>query len=156
RTTVREAIAKDQAPPPRLRKNEDFVSRLVEDHHDLVVYLPPMYEAEGERRFPVLYMQDGQNLFDPETSFIKGNYWRLGETADTLIEAAAIEPLIIVGIYNAGVKRIDEYTPVEDKRLGGGQADAYGRMLVQELKPYIDAQYRTLPCGGNCGIGGSS
>jgi predicted alpha/beta superfamily hydrolase len=115
-----------------------------------------MYKAEPGRRFPVLYMQDGQNLFDPETSFIPGNYWRLGETADALIETGAIEPLIIVGIYNVGVKRIDEYTPVEDKRLGGGQADAYGRMLVEELKPYIGAQYRTLPGAENCGMGGSS
>jgi predicted alpha/beta superfamily hydrolase len=160
---VEPLIANDQPLPSaanglaaRLRKHEQFISRLLDDHHDLIVYVPPMYDAQSERRFPVLYMQDGQNLFDPETSFIKGNYWRLGETADTLIEAAEIEPLIIVGIYNAGVKRIDEYTPVEDKRLGGGQADAYGRMLVQELKPYIDAQYRTLPGGGNCGIGGSS
>jgi predicted alpha/beta superfamily hydrolase len=153
---VREAIAKDHAPPPRLRKHEDFVSRLVEDHHDLVVYLPPMYETEGERQFPVLYMHDGQNLFDPETSFIKGNYWRMGETADSLVEAGAIEPLIIVGIYNAGVKRVDEYTPVEDKRLGGGHADAYGRMLVEELKPFIDAHYRTLPGAECCGMGGSS
>jgi predicted alpha/beta superfamily hydrolase len=148
---VREAIAKDQAPTPRLHKHEDFVSRLVEDHHDLLVYLPPMYETEGERRFPVLYMHDGQNLFDPETSFIKGNYWRMGETADALAEAGTIEPLIIVGIYNAGVKRVDEYTPVEDKRLGGGHADAYGRMLVEELRPFIDAQYRTLPGAEYCG-----
>ncbi len=151
-----EAIAKDQAPPPRLHKHEDFVSRLVEEHHDLLVYLPPIYEAEGERRFPVLYMQDGQNLFDPETSFIKGKYWRMGETADALTEAGAIEPLIIVGIYNAGVKRVDEYTPVEDKRLGGGHADAYGRMLVEELKPFIEARYRTLPEAEHCGMGGSS
>jgi predicted alpha/beta superfamily hydrolase len=153
---VREATTKDQAPLPRLHKHEDFVSRLLEDHHDLVVYVPPMYEADGERRFPVLYMQDGQNLFDPETSFIQGNYWRMGETADALAEARAIEPLIIVGIYNAGVKRVDEYTPVEDKRLGGGQADAYGRMLVEELKPFIDAHYRTLPGPEHCGMGGSS
>jgi predicted alpha/beta superfamily hydrolase len=148
---VREAIAKDQAPSPRLHKHEDFVSRLVEDHHDLLVYLPPRYETEGERRFPVLYMHDGQNLFDPETSFIKGNYWRMGETADALAEAGTIEPLIIVGIYNAGVKRVDEYTPVEDKRLGGGQADAYGRMLVEELRPFIEARYRTLPGAEYCG-----
>jgi predicted alpha/beta superfamily hydrolase len=156
-------IANDQplpsvanGPRARLRRHQQFISRLLEDHHDLIVYIPPMYNAQSERRFPVLYMQDGQNLFDPETSFIKGNYWRLGETADALIEAGAIEPMIIVGIYNAGVKRIDEYTPVEDKRLGGGKAEAYGRMLVQELKPYIDAQYRTLPDAGNCGLGGSS
>jgi predicted alpha/beta superfamily hydrolase len=140
----------------RLRKHQQFISRLLEDHHDLIVYLPPMYTAEPGRRFPVLYMQDGQNLFDSETSFIPGNYWRMGETADALIGAGAIEPLIIVGIYNAGVKRIDEYTPVEDKRLGGGHADAYGRMLVEELKPFIDQQYRTLPGAENCGMGGSS
>jgi predicted alpha/beta superfamily hydrolase len=140
----------------RLNKHQEFVSRLVPEHHDLVVYLPPSYQANGNRRFPVLYMQDGQNLFDPETSFIKGNYWRLGETADALASAGEIEPLMIVGIYNSGVKRLDEYTPVEDKRLGGGHADDYGRMLVQELKPFIDAQYRTLPAAENCGLGGSS
>ena len=148
-----------QSPAPgaaRLHKHQEFVSGLVEEHHDLVVYLPPMYEVEGGRRYPVLYMQDGQNLFDPETSFIKGNYWRLGETADTLTAAAEIEPLIIVGIYNSGLKRLDEYTPIEDKRLGGGHADDYGNMLVQELKPFIDARYRTLPGSGNTGLGGSS
>jgi predicted alpha/beta superfamily hydrolase len=154
-------LTNPQPPAPgtlaaRLHKHEQFVSRLVEENHDLLVYLPPGYEAQGEGRFPVLYMQDGQNLFDPETSFIKGNYWRMGETADALIEAGAIEPLIIVGIYNTGDKRIDEYTPVEDKRLGGGHADAYGRMLVEELKPFIDAQYQTLPGPENCGMGGSS
>ena len=153
----------DQTQPPtpgslaaRLSKHQQFVSKVVEERHDLVVYLPPMYEAEGARRFPVLYMQDGQNLFDPETSFIQGNHWRLGETADALIDAGAIEPMVIVGTYNVGVKRIDEYTPVEDKRLGGGQADAYGRMLVEELKPFIDQRYRTLPGAENCGMGGSS
>jgi predicted alpha/beta superfamily hydrolase len=151
----------DQPPIPdglaaRLHKHEQFPSRLVEVNHDLLVYLPPIYQADGERRFSVLYMHDGQNLFDPETSFIKGKYWRMGETADALIEAGAIEPLIIVGIYNSGERRIDEYTPVQDRRLGGGHADAYGRMLVEELKPFIDAQYRTLPGSETCGMGGSS
>jgi predicted alpha/beta superfamily hydrolase len=144
------------AETARLHKHEKFASRLGLVKHDLLVYVPPEYEAEGKRRFPVLYMQDGQNLFDPKTSFIKGNYWRMGETADALIEAGAIEPLIIVGIYNAGERRIDEYTPGDDKRLGGGRADAYGRMLVEELKPFIDAQYRTLPGAEHCGLGGSS
>ena len=73
-----------------------------------------------------------------------------------LIVAGEIEPLIIVGIYNTGEHRIDEYTPVEDKRLGGGQADAYGQMLVEELKPFVDHTYRTLPGAENCGMGGSS
>jgi predicted alpha/beta superfamily hydrolase len=139
--------ANDQAP--RLVQHQ-------QDNRTLIVYLPPMYEVEGDRRFPVLYMQDGQNLFDPETSFIKGNYWRMGETADALIQAGEVEPLIIAGIYNAGDRRIDEYTRGKDKRLGGGHADAYGRILVETLKPFIDARYRTLPGAAHCGLGGSS
>lgn len=140
----------------RLRKHLQFPSGLVKEKHDLIVYLPSLYDAEPVRSYPVLFMQDGQNLFDPETSFVKGNYWRMGETADELIAAHEIEPLIIVGIYNTGEHRIDEYTPTEDMRLGGGQADAYGRMLLEELKPFIDRTYRTLPGAGNCGMGGSS
>jgi predicted alpha/beta superfamily hydrolase len=140
----------------RLRKHEQFASKLMDEKHDFVVYLPPMYEAQPYRRFPVLFMQDGQNLFDPETSFVHGNYWRMGETADALTVSRQIEPLIIVGIYNTGPRRIDEYTPVEDKRLGGGQADAYGQMLVEELKPFVDHNYRTFAGVDNCGLGGSS
>jgi predicted alpha/beta superfamily hydrolase len=140
----------------RLRKHEQFASRLTDEKHDFIVYVPPMYDAQPDRRYPVLFMQDGQNLFDPETSFVKGNYWRMGETADELILTGQIEPLIIVGIYNTGAHRIDEYTPIEDKRLGGGQADAYGQMLVEELKPFVDRTYRTLPGARNCSMGGSS
>ena len=100
-------------------------------------------------------MHDGQNLFDPETSFIKGNYWRMGETADALMEAGTIEPLMIVGIYNAGVERVDASTPVEDKRLGGGHADAYRRMLVEELNP--SSTHTTVRCPGRTlRMGGSS
>jgi predicted alpha/beta superfamily hydrolase len=171
RTPTETIIANEQATPPlytaqpflrpsglraRLHKHEQLTSILVAENHDLIVYLPPMYESEPGRRFPVLYMQDGQNLFDPETSFIKGNYWQMGETADALTESGAIEPLIVVGIYSPGDRRIQEYTPVEDRRLGGGQADAYGKMLVRELKPFVDAQYRTLSGAENCGLGGSS
>jgi predicted alpha/beta superfamily hydrolase len=140
----------------RLRLHQQFSSQVEEEKHDFVVYLPPMYDEQPDRRFPVLYMQDGQNLFDPDTCFSKGNYWRMGETADHLICTGEIEPLIIVGVYNTGEHRIDEYTPVEDKRLGGGQADAYGQMLVEELKPFVDHTYRTLPGMEHCGLGGSS
>jgi len=148
------------APPvalkSRLRKHEQFASNLVDERHDFIVYLPPRYDAEPDWRYPVLYLQDGQNLFDPETSFIKGNYWRVGETADELIAAGEVEPLIIVGIYNTGPRRIEEYTPFQDVRLGGGRADAYGQMLVEELRPFVDYTYRTLPGAENCGMGGSS
>jgi predicted alpha/beta superfamily hydrolase len=140
----------------RLRLHRQFASQLMDEKRDFVVYLPPQYEAEPDRRYPVLYLQDGQNLFDPDTSFIPGKYWRVGETADELIVGGAIEPLVIVGIYNTGRYRINEYTHVEDKRLGGGRADAYGQMLVEELKPLVDHHYRTLPGIENCGLGGSS
>jgi predicted alpha/beta superfamily hydrolase len=140
----------------RIHKHEQFASRLVDEKHDFIVYVPQAFSDDPNRFFPVLYLHDGQNLFDPETSFIKGNYWRVGETADALIAAGEVEPLVIVGIYNTGVKRIDEYTPVEDKRLGGGRADAYGQMLVEELKPFVAHQYRTLAGAENSGMGGSS
>ena len=140
----------------RLRLHRQFPSELMDETRDFMVYLPPMYEAEANRRYPTLYLQDGQNLFDPDTSFIPGKYWRVGETADELIMTGAIEPLLIVGIYNTGERRIDEYTHIEDNRLGGGRADAYGQMLVEELKPLVDHRYRTLPGSENCGLGGSS
>src|SRR5215471_19690530 len=91
------------ATPPelksRLRVHQQFPSKLTDEKHDFIVYLPPFYDAEADRRYPVLYMQDGQNLFDPATAFA-GNSWHMGETTDGLIAAGEIEPLIIVGIYN--------------------------------------------------------
>jgi predicted alpha/beta superfamily hydrolase len=150
------AVATAGSLKSRLHLHQNFASQLMDEKHDFIVYIPPIYEAEPDRRYPVLYLQDGQNLFDPDTSFIHGKYWRVGETADELIVTGAIEPLIIIGIYNTGVHRVDEYTPVEDKRLGGGRADAYGQMLMEELKPFVDHHYRTLPGVENCGIGGSS
>lgn len=140
----------------RLHKHTQFASRLIDDKHDFIVYVPQAFNHHPNRFFPVLYLHDGQNLFDPETSFIKGNYWRVGETADAMIEAGEVEPLVIVGIYNTGKKRIDEYTPVEDARLGGGHADAYGQMMVEELRPLVAHQYRTLAGPENRGMGGSS
>ena len=140
----------------RLHKHTGFASQLIDETHDFIVYVPQAFRNDPNRFFPVLFLHDGQNLFDPETSFIKGNYWRVGETADAMIASGEIEPLVIVGIYNNGEKRIDEYTPVEDKRLGGGKADAYGQMVVEELRPFVAHQYRTLAGSENCGMGGSS
>lgn len=108
------------------------------------------------QNYPVLYMHDGQNLFEPETAFLKGEHWRVGETATALIEQGRIEPLIIVGIYNTGEARIEEYTPTGDKKLGGGHADDYGRMIIEELKPLIDRTYRTETAPAHTGIAGSS
>jgi predicted alpha/beta superfamily hydrolase len=101
-------------------------------------------------------MQDGQNLFDPQTAF-GGQDWRIDVTADDLILRGAIEPLIVVGIYNTGVRRISEYTPTKDpRRRKGGKGDRYARMMTQELKPFIDREYRTRKSAAHTGVGGSS
>lgn len=142
------------AAPPSLRKHECFHSEHLEHDRDVVVYLPPGYD-ESDARYPVLYLHDGQNLFDPETAF-GGQHWRAGETTTSLIESGSIPPLVIVGISNTGEHRIDEYTPTHDRRRGGGDADAYGRFIVEELKPVIDAGYRTMAERAHTGIGGSS
>jgi predicted alpha/beta superfamily hydrolase len=141
----------------RFHIHRRFRSQFLEHERSIIVYLPPDYEARRGKglRYPVLYLHDGQNIFDRATSI--GEEWEVDETAQSLIEAGVIEPLIIVGIYNTGAHRIDEYTPVKDDHVdAGGHADSYGRMLVQELKPFIDGRYRTLPGVANTGLGGSS
>lgn len=139
-----------------LRKHEKFPSSILKNERDLIVYLPPGYEKQPERRFPVLYLQDGQNLFDGATSFVPGMDWRVGQTADHLIGIGAVEPLIIVGIYNLGEQRIREYTPSRMPKLGGGSANRYAKFLTDEVKPFINHEYRTLGDAGNTGLGGSS
>ena len=140
-----------------IRAHKNFHSKILNNDRDVLVYLPPGYDATKSRRYSVLYLHDGQNLFDGATSFIAGQEWRVDETAQTLIATGKIEPLIIVGINNAGKDRINEYTPAEDAKYKlGGKADLYGRMLVEELKPFIDTHYRTKRDAKHTGLGGSS
>jgi predicted alpha/beta superfamily hydrolase len=135
----------------------DFRSAILGNTRHIFVYLPPDYAESHRHRYPVLYMQDGQNLFDPGLSFIRGQDWQLDETAERLIGAREIEPLIIVGVDHAGVGRAAEYAPTRDaRRAEGGHAHTYGRMLVTELKPWIDGHYRTRPDAAHTGLGGSS
>lgn len=136
-----------------VRTHEGFHSRYLEHDRTIVVYLPPGYDARSAVRYPVLYLHDGQNVFDRATSV--GEEWRVDEAAQELILAGEIQPLIVVGIYNTGVHRIDEYTPTPGSE-GGGHAADYGRMLVEEVKPFIDATYLTLPSAASTAIGGSS
>ena len=119
------------------------------DDRKVIAYLPPGYEEEAERSYPILYMQDGQNLFG-ETG------WRMAESADAAIEAGEVEPLIIVGIASARERRIAEYTPTMDWKLGGGEADRYGRLLLEEVAPFLSANYRVRQGAANTGLGGSS
>lgn len=140
-----------------IRAHKNFHSTILNNDRDIIVYLPQGYDAKKTARYSVLYLHDGQNIFDGATSFIPGQEWRVDETAQSLISAGKIEPLIIVGIYNTGSARVNEYTPVEDaKYKAGGKADLYGRMLVEELKPFIDANYRTRRDAKHTGLGGSS
>ena len=140
---------------PRLRIHRAFPSSYLPDKRDLVVYVPPGYDQQPERTYPVLYLQDGQNLFDGQTSFIPGRTWAMREQTDAAIEAGEVEPLIIVGINNAGDRRIAEYTH-EPTREGGGEANDYGLMLTREILPWIAGQYRVGIEREQTGLGGSS
>ena len=139
----------------QLRKHERFRSRFLRNQRDLIIYLPPGYDEQPGRSFPVLYLQDGQNLFDRATAFA-GQDWNVQGAADYLIQGGAIQPLIIVGIYNTGKSRIYEYTPTKVPKLGGGRADRYAKFLMQEVMPFVQQQYRALPEPSQTGIGGSS
>ena len=139
-----------------LRKHKRFRSKFLAEARDIIVYVPSGYDDDLDRKYPVLYLHDGQNLFDPKTAYIPGQDWKADDTSEELIAQGAIEPTIIVGIYNTGEHRTEEYTPTSDPNHGGGNADLYGRMLVEEIKPFIDGKYRTLTDASNTGLGGSS
>jgi predicted alpha/beta superfamily hydrolase len=133
-----------------------FHSDILGNDRQITIYLPPGYNDGSDVRYPVLYMQDGQNLFEPERAFIPGQNWKLAEAADEKIGARATRPMIIAGIDNTAT-RIDEYTPTHDTaRKAGGKADDYARMIIEELKRVIDAGYRTLTDAPNTALGGSS
>jgi predicted alpha/beta superfamily hydrolase len=114
---------------------------------DIVIWLPPSYENEKHKRYPVLYAHDGQNLFDPSVSSF-GVDWQLDETADSLIKQKKINEIIIVGIYNTSARKKEYYT--------GDTGETYMRFVVKELKPFIDKTYRTLKDPGNTASIGSS
>ncbi|MFA9391274.1 MAG: alpha/beta hydrolase-fold protein [Prolixibacteraceae bacterium] len=116
------------------------------------IYLPEDYETSG-KSYPVLYMHDGQNLFDAATSF--SGEWQVDETLNHLTENGA-PASIVVGIDNGGNNRIEEYTPWSNPGYGGGKGNLYAEFLVETLKPYIDAHYRTLSDRENTGVCGSS
>jgi predicted alpha/beta superfamily hydrolase len=142
-------------PHRRLRLHRDFPSVYLPDKRDIVVYVPPGYERRPDSTYPVLYMQDGQNLFDPRTSFIPGQTWQVREHADAAIRAGEVEPLIIVGIYNTPA-RLAEYTHERNWQMGGGEAAQYGLTLTREILPFIAKRYRVRADRDSTGLGGSS
>lgn len=122
---------------------------------DIIVYLPPSYQISATRKYPVLYMQDGQNIFDKATGAF-GKEWYIDEKVEYLISKKVIQEIIIVGVYNGLDKRIDEYTWDPMPGEGGGQGKAYAEFLTKEVKPFIDKTYRTKSDRENTAVAGSS
>jgi predicted alpha/beta superfamily hydrolase len=156
----RDTIINDNVPFWRsgpARRNSGQITGTVKYHlkmegkgiaqRDIIVWLPPDYPLNKDVRYPVLYMQDGQNIFDPATSSF-GVDWQIDETADSLIRNKIIDPVIIVGIYNTK-DRMAEYTSVT-------AGAAYMDFVVNIVKPFIDSNYRTLSDRNNTFAGGSS
>ncbi len=132
----------------------NFWSPQLGNSRSLVVYLPPSYHENPLKRYPVLYMHDGQNLFEASTSAF-GVEWRVDETINAAVPAGQMDEVIVVGVNN-NANRIWEYTPCCDPSYGGGGADTYERFLIDTVKPYVDQTYRTLPSKPNTAIMGSS
>ena len=131
-----------------------FPSTLLGNTRAVWVYLPPTYLENIRARFPVVYMHDGQNLFDPSLAF-GGNPWWVQNAIDGAAESGAFAEVVVVG-PEATADRIGEYTPTADPNYGGGKGMLYLRMLVEELKPKVDAELRTLPEREHTAILGSS
>jgi predicted alpha/beta superfamily hydrolase len=142
------------APAGTIRIVERFASPQLGNSRNLRIYLPPGYDAHPQQRYPVLYMHDGQNLFDATTAGY-GVAWDIGTTMDKLIASGAIAPAIVVGIDNTK-DRVEEYTPCCDARHGGGKLDAYMAFIVDTVKPWADANLRTLADREHTAIMGSS
>jgi predicted alpha/beta superfamily hydrolase len=146
-----------------IKRHRGFPSKILGNRRDVLVYLPPGYRRFSRKTYPVLYLQDGQNVFDAATAFA-GVEWGVDETAERLIRKKLIEPLIIVAVANVGEDRIHEYAPTRGvidasakrKKRSRGLARLYGHFLMDELKPYIDRKYRTKPEREFTGLGGSS
>lgn len=118
---------------------------------DILVYLPPSYR-KSNRHYPVLYMHDGQNIFDDATSYV--GEWQVDESMEKLAQEG-IEA-IVVGIPNLGVERLNEYSPFPDPKHGGGKGQKYLKFLIETIKPLIDEEFRTLPGREHTGLIGSS
>jgi len=152
--------------PSRIVEFESFPAEHVLDRN-LSIYLPPGYD-ESDQRYPVIYAQDGQNLFEPGYSY-GGEAWEVDAAMDRLIATGAIEPAIVVGIWNSPQRRQDyapqaivDNLPAEERALvfetpdATALADGYTDFLIRELKPYIDQTYRTRPVATSTSVMGSS
>ncbi len=130
----------------------DFYIPQLERYRRIWIYLPPDYYT-STNNYPVVYMHDGQNLFDYYTSF--AGEWGIDESMQEIFSDGD-STSIIVGIDNGGLTRIDEYSPWVNSYYGGGEGDEYAAFIVETLKPFIDGSFRTLPDRNNTAVAGSS
>jgi predicted alpha/beta superfamily hydrolase len=137
----------------------EFQSRIFRNSRFLRVWLPPAYDhtENSGRRYPVLYLNDGQNLFEPSISFT-GVEWQVDETADRLIREGAVPPMIIVGIDNADKDRFREYMPHRSLQpmMLRVQGQKYPNFLTKDVMPFVARNYRVAAGPENTGLGGSS
>lgn len=142
------------APFGKVTIVKDVASPQLNNKRALRIYLPPSYGENLAKRYPVLYMHDGQNLFDAKTASF-GVEWGIDETINRLVATGAMDEVIVVGIDNTP-ERIAEYTPCCDPKYGGGKLNAYDAFIVETVKAYVDRTYRTLPGKDTTAIMGSS
>jgi enterochelin esterase-like enzyme len=137
----------------------EFQSRVFRNTRFLRVWLPPGYDdaKNSGRHYPVLYLNDGQNLFEAATSYA-GVEWQVDETADRLIREDAVLAMIIVGIDNTGKDRIREYMPHRSMNpmMLRVQGRYYPDFLIKEVMPFVERNYRVGAGPENTGLGGSS
>ena len=137
----------------------EFTSHIFRNRRNIRVWLPPGYDLpeNSAQRYPVFYLNDGQNLFDPTTSFT-GVEWQVDDTADRLIRAGEIPPAIFVGIDNAAVERLKEYLPYRSLNpvVLRPQGTKYSAFLTKEIMPFVGQNYRTAKGPENTFLGGSS
>lgn len=137
----------------------EFYSRTFGNTRFVRVWLPPGYHnpENAERRYPILYLNDGQNLFEASSSFT-GVEWQVDETADRLIREGVVPPLLIVGLDNGGKNRMREYMPHRSMHpvILRAQGTRYPTFLFKEVMPFMDRNYRVAPGPQNTGLGGSS
>src|SRR5580700_4698041 len=137
----------------------EFPSRIFRNTRYLRIWLPPGYDDAGNagRHYPVLYLNDGQNLFESSTAFA-GVEWQVDETADRLIREGAVPPMIFVGIDNTGKERIREYMPYRSMhpRMLRVRGRYYPDFLFKEVMPSVESAYRVATGPENTGLGGSS
>jgi predicted alpha/beta superfamily hydrolase len=135
--------------------NDFVIEKLGRSRRRIWIYLPPDYSdvSSVNKRYPVLYMHDGQNLFDAAASSY--GEWEIDESLERLFSQGRTSGLIVVGIDHGGNERLNEYCPWPTS-MGGGRGDLYCDFIIETLKPFIDSNYRTIATPESTGIGGCS